>query len=1001
MNFPKKLSSSLLVAGSLAALAVAATPAMAVDRISQRPGFNARAWTLTQPDANGVRYVGGDFTSYNAWNTGNVAALSTATGQVNRSFPNVSTWPTIYASVSDGSGGFYVAGGGNIAVDGQSRTGLAHILADGSLDPNFSPSINGWVFDLEYDASTGTVFAVGGFTQVNGQARNRVAALDTSGTLQSFNPDTNGWTWSIKKVGTDVYFTGGFNSAAGQSRGLAASVRLGDRTGGATGTCLTNWDNADCLNAFDPQASGWAILDIAVDGGTAYVVGNALSSFGGTARTGMAAVDATTGALDSWDPGLNSDANSVLISGGKVYVVGSFSQAGGQARGWGAAFSTLAGHALESWNPAAAGGGGYNNAQGIRDIAIEDGVAYLAGNFWALGGTARNRVGAVDATTGAVTNWNPHVGDWDNGVSATAETITVSGGTALIGGDFTVVGGLPRWHAAAVGPDGILTDWAPAVSGPVYSFASNGSTIYMAGNFGSVNGQSRQYNAAVETNGQLTAWNPQPSGDRPVKVLIGNSRVYIAGFFNQVGGVSRTGLAATDPTTGALDTGFDAQVDGAVDDIAIKDDTLYVAGRYTTIGGGNRDRLAAVNASTGALVSGFDIGTWGAVHGRGIITRSLALMGNRLFVGGSFNSVVPVGESSGITRNYVAAFDTATGSLDRDWNAGLRVGGNGNGDVLAIAPTADATYLGGEEMGYNTGGVTRDGLAAVHPTTGALLDWRADVSPSEVRGLSASDAALFVAGNFSSVGGQTRTNTAAVGTDGTVLAPWPMDPGSNYPLEVEITGTDPGRVISNPGGIDCGGACEYGFASGSTVTLEATDPPGSDFAGWGGACSGTATTCTVSVTQARSVTASYGRGSGGSPTPAPTPGSGPTPGPGPTPTPTPSNSFTARTPLLRGNTMRTLIRVPGPGRISQTGTFNSARNVRSARTRVACRPVSRTVTDGGTVRMECVLTRAARSARRNGAVKVRIRTVYRPTGGTARVKIHTIVLSSLKPRYTG
>jgi len=51
--------------------------------------------------------------------------------------------------------------------------------------------------------------------------------------------------------------------------------------------------------------------------------------------------------------------------------------------------------------------------------------------------------------------------------------------------------------------------------------------------------------------------------------------------------------------------------------------------------------------------------------------------------------------------------------------------------------------------------------------------------------------------------------------------------------------------------------------------------------------------------------------------------------------------------------------------------------------------------------MECVLTSAARSAMRNGSVKVRLRTVYRPTGGTARTRIQTVVLKSLKPRYTG
>ena len=34
-------------------LAVLAAQAQAVDRISKQPGFNARAWTVTTPDADG------------------------------------------------------------------------------------------------------------------------------------------------------------------------------------------------------------------------------------------------------------------------------------------------------------------------------------------------------------------------------------------------------------------------------------------------------------------------------------------------------------------------------------------------------------------------------------------------------------------------------------------------------------------------------------------------------------------------------------------------------------------------------------------------------------------------------------------------------------------------------------------------------------------------------------------------------------------------------------
>jgi hypothetical protein len=58
-------------------------------------------------------------------------------------------------------------------------------------------------------------------------------------------------------------------------------------------------------------------------------------------------------------------------------------------------------------------------------------------------------------------------------------------------------------------------------------------------------------------------------------------------------------------------------------------------------------------------------------------------------------------------------------------------------------------------------------------------------------------------------------------------------------------GSGTGRVVSTPAGIDCGGACNAQFNQGATVTLSVSADPGSMFAGWSGACSGTGP-CVVS-----------------------------------------------------------------------------------------------------------------------------------------------------------
>jgi subtilisin family serine protease len=83
--------------------------------------------------------------------------------------------------------------------------------------------------------------------------------------------------------------------------------------------------------------------------------------------------------------------------------------------------------------------------------------------------------------------------------------------------------------------------------------------------------------------------------------------------------------------------------------------------------------------------------------------------------------------------------------------------------------------------------------------------------------------------------------------------------GSTFVLQVTRTGASAaqGTVTSNVAGIQCGAVCEAPFTGGTSVTLTASGAAGTAFGGWGGACSGTAPTCTVVMTQARTVTATF------------------------------------------------------------------------------------------------------------------------------------------------
>ena len=83
--------------------------------------------------------------------------------------------------------------------------------------------------------------------------------------------------------------------------------------------------------------------------------------------------------------------------------------------------------------------------------------------------------------------------------------------------------------------------------------------------------------------------------------------------------------------------------------------------------------------------------------------------------------------------------------------------------------------------------------------------------------------------------------------DAPIDGPSPDAPPNAVTLTVVRGGNAVGRVRSNPDGIDCGASCSASYLPGTLVTLTAETPAGVTFTGWGGACSGSLTTCSVQL----------------------------------------------------------------------------------------------------------------------------------------------------------
>jgi Domain of unknown function (DUF5122) beta-propeller len=137
------LSVALLASliGSQAALAVPS-------QVPEEAFVTDRFVSAIAPAGNRI-YIGGGFT-YVGPNTGSAVPVD-GTGEPLAKYPKVNG--SVYSVIPDGSGGFYL-GGFFSTVGGVQRNNLAHVLADGSVDPAFNPNANFGVYALALSGST-------------------------------------------------------------------------------------------------------------------------------------------------------------------------------------------------------------------------------------------------------------------------------------------------------------------------------------------------------------------------------------------------------------------------------------------------------------------------------------------------------------------------------------------------------------------------------------------------------------------------------------------------------------------------------------------------------------------------------------------------------------------------------------------------------------------------------------------------------------------------------
>lgn len=310
---------------------------------------------------------------------------------------------------------------------------------------------------------------------------------------------------------------------------------------------------------------------------------------------------------------------------------------------------------------------------------------------------------------------------------------------------------------------------------------------------------------------------------------------------------------------------------GAIwNDGTIKLNNSTVAGNNTEGSGGgiyNNGTLTVVN-STFSGNTARDVGG-GIVNGNGrtlTITNS-TISGNSAVTNGGgihngFDASNPINSGTVNLGNSIVIGNIATTAQE------VMSGGTCN----AVSDPPDTTCFtskGSNLFGENgDAGVTGFTLAATDKVLAGTIDTAIDVldsygGPTMTFALVADSPAINAGDNALIPTGVTtdQRGTGFPRIINTTVDIGAVEYGSTpvtYALTVTKAGTGTGTVTSNPTGINCGATCSATFTSGTNVVLTAAGVAGtSAFANWGGACTGTTTTCTVAMTAAKAVTATF------------------------------------------------------------------------------------------------------------------------------------------------
>lgn len=634
-------------------------------------------------------------------------------------------------SISIQADGKFIVGGGFLEFNGTSRSGIARLNPNGTVDPGFNPG-SGVDYAIEATAvqADGKVVIGGFFSHYNSTLRNYIARVYANGQLDlTFNPGSgaNNGVYAVAIQPTDgkILIGGAFTTYNGTSKGgiarikqngsLDTSFSVGGGANGVVEAIIVQPDGKVLIGGNFTTVNGVArnhlarlnsdgTLDISFDPGGLtdgevramalqadgkVVFGGSFINYNSISRNNIARAN-SDGTVDlSFDPGNGTDnsVNSIAVQAdGKIVLGGAFTSYDGLQRNH-IVRITASGANDVSFNP----GTGTDND--MNAVAIQtDGKLLIAGLWTSYNGTTKNYIARLNGTGSLDLSFL-----YPTGANKGVYAIAVQGdGKILIGGVFNVYNGATRSGVARLKTDGTLDSTFVTGAGtnlPVYAIALQADgKILIGGSFTSYNGNVRNHLARLNADGSLDpSFNTGNGADSTVYSirLQLDGKILIGGAFSGYNGYLRNRIARLNPD-GVIDNSFSpgTGADAEVLSICILPTGKIVLGGYFTHFNGSTKNHVVQIAPNGSIDAGFDAGL-----GPNNSVRTVAYQANfnRIIITGAFNSF------GGALKGRIARLNL-DGTLDPTFNSGT----GANDSILTCVTMADGRMLiGGYFTQYN------------------------------------------------------------------------------------------------------------------------------------------------------------------------------------------------------------------------------------------------------------------------------------------------------------